>query len=84
LVTTLTRMPELPEVEPNAQLAPLVQGAAFVACTSFIPSPPTAISHTLAKLREGRRILDASRHGKYLLLVVDRGLIEMHFRFAAS
>jgi len=42
------------------------------------PQSPTR----LANFAEGRRILDASRHGKYLLLVVDRGLIEMHFRFA--
>jgi formamidopyrimidine-DNA glycosylase len=41
------------------------------------PQSPTR----LAELARGRRILDASRQGKYLLLLLDRGLIEMHFRF---
>lgn len=31
-------------------------------------------------MAEGCHILGASRHGKYLLLPLDRGLIEMHFR----
>ena len=30
---------------------------------------------------EGRRVLDVWRRGKYLFLELDRGVIEMHFRF---
>jgi formamidopyrimidine-DNA glycosylase len=32
-------------------------------------------------MAERRRIVEVERRGKYLLLMLDRGLIEMHFRF---
>jgi formamidopyrimidine-DNA glycosylase len=35
----------------------------------------------LAKACEGREIVDVWRRGKYLLLTLDRGLVEMHFKF---
>jgi len=75
-------MPELPEVESvTRSLRPLVRGRR-IRCAHVLhpiatkPQSPTRF----AKFVEGRRILDASRHGKYLLLLLDRGLIAMHFR----
>ena len=44
-----------------------------------IATRPQSARH-LAKTAEGRRIVEVERRGKYLLLVLDRGLIEMHFR----
>ena len=32
-------------------------------------------------MAERQRIVEVERRGKYLLLTLDRGLIEMHFRF---
>jgi formamidopyrimidine-DNA glycosylase len=75
-------MPELPEVEAiTRSLRPLVRGRRIRCVHIFHPiaTNPQSPQH-FAKFAEGRRILDASRHGKYLLLVLDRGLIEMHFR----
>jgi formamidopyrimidine-DNA glycosylase len=76
-------MPELPEIEAvTRSLRPLVRGRR-IRCVHILhpiatkPQSPTR----LAELARGRRILDASRQGKYLLLLLDRGLIEMHFRF---
>ena len=76
-------MPELPEVEAvTRSLRPLVRGRRICCVHIFHPIATKPQSPTrLAKFAERRRILDASRHGKYLLLVLDRGLIEMHFRF---
>jgi formamidopyrimidine-DNA glycosylase len=34
-----------------------------------------------ARIVEGRRVQEAFRRGKYLFLALDRGLVEMHFRF---
>jgi formamidopyrimidine-DNA glycosylase len=35
----------------------------------------------LVKDCQDRRVQDVRRHGKYLFLELDRGLLEMHFRF---
>ena len=44
-----------------------------------IATRPQSARH-FAKTAEGRRMVEVERRGKYLLLVLDRGLIEMHFR----
>jgi formamidopyrimidine-DNA glycosylase len=75
-------MPELPEVEAVAQtLRPLARGQHIRCVHVFhsIATRPQSAQH-FAKSVERRRIVDVQRHGKYLLLVLDRGLIEMHFR----
>lgn len=75
-------MPELPEVEAIARsLRPLVRGQRILCVHVFHPiatRPQTA--ELLAKSAERRRIVEVQRQGKYLLLILDRGLIEMHFR----
>jgi formamidopyrimidine-DNA glycosylase len=76
-------MPELPEVEAIARsLRPLVRGQRIRCVHVFheIATSPQSTQH-LAKNTEGRRIKEVERRGKYLLLMLDRGLIEMHFRF---
>ncbi|HJY90325.1 MAG TPA: DNA-formamidopyrimidine glycosylase family protein, partial [Candidatus Acidoferrum sp.] len=75
-------MPELPEVEAVAQtLRPLVRGQRIRCVHVFHPiaTRPQSARH-FAKTAEGRRMVEVERRGKYLLLVLDRGLIEMHFR----
>jgi len=76
-------MPELPEVEAVARaLRPLVKGQRIRCLHVFHaialkPQPPAGA----AKIVEGRRVQGVFRRGKYLFLALDRGLVEMHFRF---
>jgi len=76
-------MPELPEVEAiTRSLRPLVRGRRIRCVHIFHPiatKPQSPMQ--IAQLARGRHILDATRHGKYLLLTLDRGLLELHFRF---
>src|SRR5436190_404129 len=75
-------MPELPEVEAVVRtLSPQVQGGRIRCVHVFhaIATKPQAASH-VARLAQGRRIRAVSRKGKYALLVLDRGLLTMHFR----
>jgi formamidopyrimidine-DNA glycosylase len=76
-------MPELPEVEAVARaLRPLVKGQRIRCLYVFhaIALKPQ-IPAEAARLVEGRRVQDVFRRGKYLFLALDRGLVEMHFRF---
>ena len=76
-------MPELPEVEAVARaLRPLVAGQRIRCVHVFhaITVKPQAAAE-VSRGVEGRRILDVFRRGKYLFLRMDRGLVEMHFRF---
>jgi formamidopyrimidine-DNA glycosylase len=76
-------MPELPEVEAVTRtLRPLVRGQRIRCLHVFHaiatkPQPPADV----ARMVEGRRIEQAFRRGKYLFLRLDRGLVEIHFRF---
>jgi len=76
-------MPELPEVEAVARtLRPLVEGRRIRCLHVFHaialkPQSPIDVS----RMVEGRRIEKVFRRGKYLFLALDRGLVEMHFRF---
>ena len=76
-------MPELPEVEAvRRALRPLVRGKRIRSVHAFHPIATRPQSQGQFTRRvEGRRIQEVRRHGKYLFLELDRGLIEMHFRF---
>lgn len=76
-------MPELPEVEAIARtLRPLGRGQRIRCVHVFHPiatrpqTPTQVVNHG-----QRRRVRDVWRRGKYLFLELDRGLIEMHFRF---
>ena len=75
-------MPELPEVEAVVRtLRPLVQGRRILCVHVFHPiatKPQTATQ--VARIAEGRRIRTADRKGKFVLLLLDRGLLTVHFR----
>ena len=75
-------MPELPEVEAVVRtLRPLVQGRR-IRCVHVlhpIAAKPQGAAH-LSRFAEGQKIRTVERKGKYVLLLLDRGLLTMHFR----
>jgi formamidopyrimidine-DNA glycosylase len=75
-------MPELPEVEAVVRtLRPLVQGQRIRSVQVFHPiavKPQSA--RRLVELATNRRIERVERKGKYILLMLDRGLLTLHFR----
>ncbi len=75
-------MPELPEVEAVVRtLRPLVQGQRIRCAHVFHPIAlkPQRASR-LVDLATERCIQRVDRKGKYVLLVLDRGLLTLHFR----
>ena len=75
-------MPELPEVEAVVRtLRPLVLGQRIRCVHVFHPIAvkPQPV-HRLLELATGQRFQHVERKGKYVLLVLDRGLITLHFR----
>ncbi len=75
-------MPELPEVEAAVRtLRPLVKGRRIRCVHVFHPiaTKPQTVPH-LARFAEHHRIRTAARQGKFLLLLLDRGLLTLHFR----
>jgi formamidopyrimidine-DNA glycosylase len=75
-------MPELPEVEAVVHtLCPLVRGRRIRCVHVFHPiaTKPQTAAH-LARHAQGRRIRMVDRRGKYVLLVLDRGVLTMHFK----
>lgn len=75
-------MPELPEVEAVVRtLRPLVQGQRIRCVHVFHPIAvkPQPAGH-LAELATDRGIKGVERKGKYILLLLDRGLLTMHFK----
>jgi formamidopyrimidine-DNA glycosylase len=75
-------MPELPEVEAVVRtLRPLVQGQRIRAVHVLHPIAvkPQSPYH-VTRFATDRRIRRVTRKGKYVLLVLDRGLLTLHFR----
>ena len=75
-------MPELPEVEAVVRtLRPLVQGRRIRCVHVFHPIAvkPQAVSR-IARRAQGHHICKVDRKGKYVLLILDRGLLTMHFK----
>jgi formamidopyrimidine-DNA glycosylase len=75
-------MPELPEVEAVVRtLRPLVQDRRIRCVHVFHPiaTKPQDTPH-IARYAHGRRIRTVDRKGKYVLLVLDRGLLTLHFK----
>ena len=75
-------MPELPEVEAVVRtLRPLVQGQRIRCVQVFHPIAvkPQPLQR-LTELATDRRIERVERKGKYVLLLLDRGLLTLHFR----
>lgn len=82
-------MPELPEVEAVARtLRPLVVGQTILRCRviHLIAVRPTSgrgatrAAAIIEKNARRRRIADVARRGKYLLLLLDRGCLVLHFK----
>lgn len=75
-------MPELPEVEAVVQtLRPLVCGSEILCVHVFHaiavkPQTPTALAGSAAY----QTIRAVSRHGKYLILELEKGVLVLHFR----
>jgi len=82
-------MPELPEVEAVARsLRPLVVGRTILRCRVIHPIAvrPTSgrgaarAAATIERNARGRKIRAVERRGKYLILLVDRGCLILHFK----
>lgn len=75
-------MPELPEVEAVVRtLRPLVQGQRIRCVHVFHPiAVKPQLAHRLAELATGGLIESVGRKGKYVLLMLDRGLLTLHFK----
>ncbi|MEX2374353.1 MAG: bifunctional DNA-formamidopyrimidine glycosylase/DNA-(apurinic or apyrimidinic site) lyase [Dehalococcoidia bacterium] len=82
-------MPELPEVETiRRDLVPLIVGRS-IACVVVHPGAERlAVTHPPREMESeltGRRIVEAGRHGKYLLLALDDGRTwVVHLRMTGS
>jgi formamidopyrimidine-DNA glycosylase len=75
-------MPELPEVEAVVRtLRPLIQGRRIRCVHVFHPiaTKPQTAAH-LGRQAHGRRIRIVERRGKYVLLVLNSGLLTLHFK----
>jgi formamidopyrimidine-DNA glycosylase len=75
-------MPELPEVEAVVRtLRPLIQGRRIRCVHVFhsIATKPQTAAY-LARQAQGRRIRTVDRRAKYVLLVLDHGVLTMHFK----
>jgi formamidopyrimidine-DNA glycosylase len=75
-------MPELPEVEAVVRtLRPLVQGRRIRCVHVFHPiATKLQTAAYLARRAQGHHIRGVERRGKYVLLVLDSGLLTMHFK----
>jgi formamidopyrimidine-DNA glycosylase len=74
-------MPELPEVEVvRRRIAPFVTGRTIRSIHYYSPLAAAGKPAACVKSLTGRRIVDASRQGKYLIFPLDRGWMTIHLR----
>jgi formamidopyrimidine-DNA glycosylase len=75
-------VPELPEVEIVVRtLLPHIAGRHI---TGFDVLSPRAASSEIGSLLAGQTILDVRRHGKYILIDLDRGRLAIHLRMTGK
>ncbi|MBM4234900.1 MAG: DNA-formamidopyrimidine glycosylase [Firmicutes bacterium] len=79
-------MPELPEVEViRRELEPLVKGKTFATPVLLMPSTVQYPDPDLfAAALEGQTVKTLGRRGKYLLLILDQGILVMHLRMTGN
>lgn len=78
-------MPELPEVETTRQyLLPALQGQVIRRLAVREPRLRWAIPANLARKLAGQPVLDLTRRGKYLLLIMPAGAVLMHLGMSGS
>jgi len=85
----VTQLPELPEVETiRRDLVPLLVGRRVVRIAIHAGAERLAVTHSPRELEAelaGRRVVEAGRHGKYLLLALDDGHTwVVHLRMTGS
>jgi formamidopyrimidine-DNA glycosylase len=72
-------MPELPEVETIVrELAPKIEGRHILSAEVLHPRIARYCREDLAESVTGRRIEAVSRHGKFILIRLDRGWLTIH------
>lgn len=72
-------MPELPEVETIVrELAPRLRQRRIVVAEILHPRVTRYSRHDVALSATGRRIIDVSRYGKFILLTLDQGVLSVH------
>ncbi len=78
-------MPELPEVEVTRRgIAPPLRGQTLLAAVVRVPALRYPLPRDLDTLLQGRRLLDISRRGKYLLLDFGTGHLLIHLGMSGS
>lgn len=72
-------MPELPEVETIVRsLAPRLRGRHILSAEILQPRIVRYSKHDVPAAVAGQRIRDVSRHGKFILIELDRGFLTIH------
>lgn len=78
-------MPELPEVEVTRRgIAPPLRGQPLLAAVVRVPALRYPLPRDLDTLLQGRRLVDISRRGKYLLLDFGTGHLLIHLGMSGS
>jgi formamidopyrimidine-DNA glycosylase len=72
-------MPELPEVETIVRsLQPRIRGRRIVSAEILHPRIVRYSKHDVAEAVTGQRIRDIKRHGKFILIELERGFLTVH------
>ena len=72
-------MPELPEVETIVrELAPRIRGRRIISAEILHPRTSRYSHHDVGTNASGRRIQDVVRHGKFIVVQLDKGYLTIH------